>query len=115
MNLETIKDLLKAEVLSEACSLNMEIERIKASDLMSDVLTMSCSGSLLITGLTHSHTVRTAQIADVKAIVFVNGKRPADETVALAARNKIPLLVTNYPMFESCGLLYVNTQREMIK
>ena len=50
--------------------------------------------------------VRTAQMLDIPAIVFVRGKRPLEETIQLARENGIPILLTRYSMFESCGILF---------
>jgi hypothetical protein len=36
----------------------------------------------------------------------VRGKRPDEHTIRLAQNKGLPLLVTNLPMFESCGRLY---------
>ncbi len=108
MKLGVIKDLLKAKVLTRACDFDMHIQFVKASDLMSDVLTMSCSGAVLLTGLTNLHTIRTAQIADISAVIFVRGKQPTKEMVDLANHSKVPLLVTQLSMYEACGLLYAN-------
>jgi hypothetical protein len=45
-------------------------------------------------------------MADIKAVVFVRGKYPPPETIALAEEKGIPLLSTSYTMYESCGRLY---------
>jgi len=108
MRLHNIKEILNAEVLACEDSLNVEISAVKASDLMSDVLTMTDSGALLLTGLTNVQAVRTVEVAELSAIVFVRGKKPDKETVELAKRKNIPLLATQLPMYESCGLLFQN-------
>jgi predicted transcriptional regulator len=76
------------------------------ADLLSDVLAFTKSGSLLLTGLIHPQVIRTAEIAEIKAVCFVRGKRPPTETVKLAKEKDIPLLCTSLPMYESCGRLY---------
>jgi hypothetical protein len=73
---------------------------------MSDVLAFAKTGALLLTGLTTSQVVRTAEMADIVAICFVRGKRPPEETVKLALDSGLPLLATDLPMFESCGRLH---------
>jgi hypothetical protein len=45
-------------------------------------------------------------MAGVAAIVFVRGKIPPPETVALAEEKGIPLLASKYTMFETCGRLF---------
>ena len=44
------------------------------SDMMSDVLAFPKEKMVLLTGLTNAHTVRTCELLDVCAIVFVRGK-----------------------------------------
>lgn len=106
MTLNEIKDTLKAEALTCKCDTNIHIERVYSADLMSDVLAFCEPESLLITALTNAQVIRTAEFANIKAIVFVQGKRPDRETVALSEEKKVPLLATNLSMFETCGRLY---------
>jgi predicted transcriptional regulator len=73
---------------------------------MSDVLAFSRPGALLLTGLVNVQTIQTAFIAEIAAVVFVRGKRPGDEVIALAQEKGIPLLGTQYSMYEACGMLY---------
>jgi hypothetical protein len=47
-------------------------------------------------------------MVDIVAICFVRGKRPDDETLALAKEKGIPLLSTHYLMYESSGRLFKN-------
>ncbi len=108
MTLNEIKDILQAEVLTSNFTEDMKIELVCSTDLMSDVLAYSKPEVLLLTGLVDGAAVRTADIAHVKAIVFVRGKRPSKETITLANEKNIPLLATKLSMFEACGRLYVN-------
>jgi hypothetical protein len=41
-------------------------------------------------------------VADLAAVVFVQGKRPAAEVVSQALTENLPLVVTRLPMFEAC-------------
>lgn len=111
MTLHKISELLHAEEIWKNQSEKIDIQIAKASDLMSDVLTFSGPGKLLITGLTNMHTIRTCQIAGIQAIVFARGKRPAPETIDLAKKSGISLLSTNLSMFEACGILFTNGMR----
>lgn len=107
MKLKEIKEILNAEVLSASEDYGeLEVINCCACDLMSDVLALAKVGSILLTGLTNSQVIRTAELAEIKAVCFVRGKRPQDETVELAKVKNIPILFTKYPMFESCGRLY---------
>jgi len=77
-----------------------------ASDLMSDVLTLTVDSVLLITGLASLQTVRTAMIADISCILLVRNKQITDDMLALAEDNDIVLLRTDVSMFRASGLLY---------
>lgn len=106
MRLETLRDLLGCEVLTGADALDTEIEMAVASDAMSVVLASSHPRALMITGLTSIHSVRTAQVAYLPAIMYVRSSRPTESTVKLARDNKTVLLSTELGMFDSCGILY---------
>ncbi len=73
---------------------------------MSDVLAFAKGGSLLLTGLTNPQVIRTVEMMDIPAILFVRGKMPLKETIDLAKSKGIPLLSTKYILFETCGRLY---------
>lgn len=108
MNLQQIADLLKAEVVSGGDKLgDIVIPNAYACDLMSDVLAFCPPGALLLTGLTNIQIIRTAQMLDLPAVVFVRGKRPLEETVALATENGIPILLVPTSLYETCGRLFM--------
>ena len=106
MTLGEIKNLLNAMVLTSKDDLEVDVTCAYCADLMSDVLSFSVTSSLLITGLTNKQVIRTAEVANIKAIIFIASKRPQGEAIALASRKKIPLLVTKFSMFDACGRLY---------
>jgi predicted transcriptional regulator len=106
VKLNQLKEILKANILTSQISIDIEINNIIASDLMSDVLNSKTPAELLVTGLTNNQVVRTCEIAGIKAIIFVRGKTPDEETIKLAESCKIPLLSCDLSMFETCGLLY---------
>ena len=112
MNLREIINLLHAEVLAGDSLIDeIEVDRCFSADLMSDVLGRSHANGILITGITNPQAVRTADIADIKAVCVVRGKKPEAETVALAKQKEIPLFITTLTMFEACGILYTNGLR----
>lgn len=106
MTLKEVKKILQCEVIVGEDNLDIEISSVGGSDLMSDVLAFGKPGMLLLTGLTNAQSVRTADIIEGKAIIYVRGKKPSKEGIELAKNKGIPLLSTNYMMFEACGLLY---------
>ena len=88
-------DIADIEVLS-ACG----------SDLMSDVLAFVKDQTLLLTGLINPQVIRTAEMMDIRAIIFVRGKVPEEGTISLAEDKNIPLFTTNHPLYVACGMLY---------
>ncbi len=84
----------------------IEIAGAFAADLMSEVLAFCGHGAVLLTGLTSVQSVHTAHLADLHAIVFVNGKQP-DPAVATLARDRgLPLLSTSLTLYEACARLH---------
>lgn len=102
MNLRSVLERLDGELLTPGTDLDLEFTRVFASDLMSDVLAFTGPGELLVTGLTNAHIISTAAVADIAAVVFVQGKRPSAEIVEEARANGLPLISTTLPMFEAC-------------
>ena len=106
MKLIEVKELLDAEVLVGEDALDTEIESAFACDLMSDVLAFVEDKSLLLTGLTNLQTIRTAEMMDIDAIIFVRGKIPNQEILDLAKENNMCILSTKHILYKSCGILY---------
>ncbi len=106
MKLREVVKIVEGTVLTAQTDLEMEIMYGGAMDLMSDALAYMPPGSMLLTGLKNLQTIRTAEMADVTAITFVRGKVPESEAILLAEELGIPLIKTNFGMFESCGRLY---------
>ncbi|MFO7918191.1 MAG: DRTGG domain-containing protein [Anaerolineae bacterium] len=106
MLLEKVLSVLDAKPVSHEMDPTLYVEEGAAADLMSDVLAISHTDALLMTGLTNPQVIRTAEMADIKAVVFVRGKYPPPETITLAEEKGIPLLSSPYTMYESCGRLY---------
>lgn len=119
MKLDEIRQLLDARWLGCGTGPNgleaAEILTCQASDLMSDVLAGSGTGSLLLTGLTNAQVVRVAEVSDFAAICLVRGKTAQPDVVELAEERQIPLIVTPFSMFETCGLLYEAGLRAGVK
>lgn len=106
MNLHDVQKLLNAQVLTGSELLDRTVETCCGSDLMSDVLAFTKCSTLLCTGLTNLQVVRTADMTDLCAVVIVRGKVPASEVLAAAAENCLPILSTDFTLFDTCGILY---------
>jgi hypothetical protein len=106
MKLNEIINLVEGSVLTTELNLNINIHGGYGADLMSDVLAASQPSAVLLTGLTNPQVVRTAQMADFRAIIFVRGKQPQPETLELASAENMPLITSPLGMFELCGRLH---------
>jgi predicted transcriptional regulator len=106
MKLKKLIELIEGNLLTDHSTDNIEIKGAMGADLMSDVLTSIKPESVLLTGLCNPQVVRTAQIADIRAIVFVRGKNPAQEAINLANEENIPLITTTLGLFDTCGILF---------
>lgn len=106
MKLSELIALIDGTIFGENVNLDWDIKGGCGADLMSDVLAAIQPDAVLLTGLTNPQVVRTAQMADVRAVIFVRGKQPPRETVQLASQESIPLISSPYGMFELCGRLY---------
>lgn len=106
MKLCEVLQAIDGKVISARLDLDSEVHMGCGADLMSDVLAFTHADTLLLTGLTNPQVVRTADMAGIKAIIFVRGKLPPAETIALAEDKGIPLLASKYTLFETCGKLF---------
>jgi len=106
MKLQEVKELISAEVLAVENELGREVLSAFGCDLMSDVLAFVDDQALLLTGLMNPQVVRTAEMMDMKAIVFVRGKQPTEEILTLAKEANIVVMKTDLTLYASCGKLY---------
>ena len=106
LSLREIMKILNANVLYGADMLEKMVSLACGSDLMSDVLAFVKEQTLLLTGLTNQHVIRTAELLDVSAIVFVRGKNPTPEIVDMAEEHSIVLMSTSDTLFTACGKIY---------
>lgn len=104
-----VKDIVKAldaEILVGDMESDVEINTVCGSDLMSDVMAYIKDKALLLTGLVNPQVIRTAEMMDIKVVVFVRGKVPPQNVLDLARDRDIIILTTKHPMFIACGKLY---------
>ena len=106
MNVKELITLINGKLINENANLEREVKGAFGADLMSDVLASIHPDAVLLTGLCNPQVVRTAQMADIAAIVFVRGKIPPQETIDLACEEGIALIASPHGMYELCGRLY---------
>lgn len=108
MYLREIRRILDAKVLCGEENLDWEAHAACASDFMSDVLAYVKDQALLLTGMVNPQVVRTADMMDMKCIVFVRGKVPDQSILALAQDRGIVVMTTQLRMYTACGLLFTH-------
>lgn len=106
MKLSQVKTILNAEVVAGEEFLDREVKSAFGCDLMSDVLAFVRDQSLLLTGLVNGQVVRTAEMMDIKAIVFVRGKKITDEIKELAKEYQMVVMSTDLTLYCASGRLY---------
>ncbi len=106
MKLSQIINVVNGTLYNKEAYIDWDVKGGCGADLMSDVLASIQPDAVLLTGLCNPQVIRTAQMADVRAIILVRGKQPPAETISLAEKEEIPLISSPYGMFELCGRLY---------
>lgn len=106
MKIDLIAKLIDAVILNAKDKPEVLLETACGSDLMSDVMAYGDEKDMLLTGLVNPQVIRTAEMMDIKAVVFVRGKKPTDMMMELANEKNIVLMSTKLPMFDACGRLF---------
>ena len=106
MTIEDMVRVLSARVLRGEDKLDTPVPTACCSDLMSDVLAFVDEKTVLITGLTNLHVIRTSEMLDLKCLVFVRGKVPAEDILDSAEELGLVVITTKMTAFSACGLLY---------
>jgi len=108
MKIKTIVELLGAKAVCGADKLENDVHSACGCDMMSDVLAFVKDQAVLLTGLCNLQVIRTAEMMDMRCVVFVRGKQPTDDIIEMAKECGIVVLTTDLRMYTACGLLYAN-------
>lgn len=106
MKISEIAGLINAEICTKCQGADVDILSACSADLMSDVMAFSKENAMLLTGLVNPQVIRTAEMMDIRVIVFVRGKKPIQSMIELAEDKGIILLATSLPLFVASGKLY---------
>ena len=106
MELKELVEKFDLDVKAGASELGNEVTGGYASDLLSDVLANSEEGNIWITLQIHHNIVAVASIKGLAGILLINDRQPAEETIAKAEEEDMPILVTSLSAFEMIGRLY---------
>ena len=85
---------------------DFEVLSACGADLMSDVMAFVKDRVLLLTGLVNPQVIRTAELLDIRCIIFVRGKAPSHDMIDMAKQADIILAGTKQTLFIACGKLY---------
>ena len=102
---EAVK-ILEGQFFSGEDRSTLEVASACGADLMSDVMAFVKDRVLLLTGLVNPQVIRTAELLDIHAIIFVRGKAPSRDMIDMAEESDIILAGSKLPMFLACGKLY---------
>ena len=111
MTIADVVKVLNGKLMAGDAASPRAVGAVVANDLMSDVLAFVKEQAVLLTGLVNLQVVRTAEMMDMKCIVFVRGKKPGDDVIELACESGIVMLSTDERMYVACGKLYENGLR----
>ena len=106
MTIREMARLTMARVCAGEELLEKQVDSAFSSDMRSDVLAYAKDQPVLLTGLNNPQAVRTALMLDMRCVIFVRGKDPAEAVVDLARQSGIALLATPLTMYEAGGRLY---------
>ncbi len=77
-----------------------EVEGVFISDMLSDVMSSAKAGDLWLTVQTHKNIVSAINLVDIAAALITHGKNIPQETIELADRFHVIILVSSLSTFE---------------
>jgi hypothetical protein len=107
MNLAKIVEALGLQIRTgEKQVKEIEVKGGYASDMLSDVIANAREGYLWVTLQTHANILAVAKLKDIAAIVLVNNRKPDQDTLEKAEKEKIVVLESSLSAFDLVGKLY---------
>ncbi|MFA6360268.1 MAG: serine kinase [Dysgonamonadaceae bacterium] len=105
-NLKQLIEELNFECLSGKAYLDRTPQSAYSSDLLSDVMGKAEPGMLWVTSQVHKNIVAVASLIELSAIIVVNERKIDPEVVSHAEEEKVVIIASGMPAFETVGLLY---------
>jgi hypothetical protein len=105
MTLRDVATRLRLTVCCGGDALDREVTGGYAGDLLSDVIANSKAGDVWVTMQTHVNIVAVAVLKELAGIILVQGRRPAEDTLARARAEGVAVLVSDLPAYETAGRL----------
>jgi predicted transcriptional regulator len=113
VKISEILQFIDARIVAGSSNTEKNLDKAFSSDLMSDVLTLDEDNILLITGLANLQLIRTAEMADINAVLLARGKQATSDMIELANENGLILMETPYSIYKASGILYSNGLKEV--
>jgi len=104
-----LKEIVKKLELSVRCgenNLDRDVTGGCASDMLSNVIAYSKKGDVWVTIQVHSNIVAVAVLKELAAIIIVQGREPADDTIQKAKEENVPILVSKLSAYAVAGKMY---------
>ncbi|MBM4161216.1 MAG: serine kinase [Ignavibacteria bacterium] len=106
MNLSEIVKNLDLVVCCGEEKLQQQVTGGYVSDLLSDVIANSAAGNVWATMQVHVNIVAVAVLKELAAIILVQGRSPAEDTLRKAREENVTILSSKLPAYETAGRLY---------
>ena len=106
MKLGDIIEPLSLDVKTGSSSLGRAVTGVYVSDLLSDVMANSGEGNVWITLQTHLNIVAVAGLKNLAGIIVVSGRNVPADVLQKAEVEKVTVMTTQLPAFETAGKLY---------
>lgn len=105
-NLKQLIEELDFECLSGKAYLHRVPKWAYSSDLLSDVMGKAEPGMLWVTSQAHKNIVAVASLIELSAIIIVNERKVDPEVLSHAEEEKVVIIASGLPAFQTIGLLY---------
>ena len=104
-----LKEIIEKLELSVRCgenNLDRNVTGGCASDMLSNVIAYSKKGDVWVTIQIHANIVAVSVLKELAAIIIVQGREPADDTIQKAKEENVPILVSKLSAYAVAGKMY---------
>ena len=106
MKLREIVESLHCSVKCGEDRLDQPVSGGYASDLLSDVIANGGAGNVWVTMQVHVNIVAVAVLKELAGIIIVQGRQPTEDTLRKAREEKVAIIVSGLPAFETVGRIH---------
>ena len=106
MKLKEIVKKLELSVRYGENNLDRNVTGGCASDMLSNVIAYSKKGDVWVTIQVHANIVAVSVLKELAAIIIVQGREPADDTIQKAKEENVPILVSKLSAYAVAGKMY---------